>query len=52
MIREKLREIDKSEDIDVTAFESEFLDSVLYKYTGPLSKKQRAVADQMIERYL
>ena len=51
-LREQLREIDENEDLEVTSFEASFLESVLFKYSGPLSEKQRAVARDMIERYL
>ena len=50
-LREKLKKIDVL-DVDVSSFEASFLESVLFKYQGPLSEKQRAVARDMIERYL
>jgi len=50
-IREQLTEIDNGE-FEVSSYEANFLESVLYKYTGPLSERQRAVALEMIERYL
>lgn len=50
-LREQLLEIDELEE-DVTTFEGCFIDSVCFKYKGPLSEKQRAVAIEMIERYL
>lgn len=51
-IREKLRQIDSLTDIDVTTFEADFLESVLFKYDGPLSRRQRDVGTQMIQKYL
>ena len=50
-LREQLLEIDELEE-DVTTFEGCFIDSVCFKWKGPLSPKQRAVAKEMIERYL
>jgi hypothetical protein len=50
-LREQLLEIDELEE-DVTTFEGCFIDSVCFKYKGPLSEKQRTVAKEMIERYL
>lgn len=48
-----LRRIDEDEDIEVTDWEADFLDSVK-KMPKPrvLSPKQRAVAEKMIDRYL
>lgn len=51
-IREKLREIDDDEGIDVSAWEADFLESLLHKQTGPLSEKQRTAAQKMIDKYL
>lgn len=47
-----LRAIDEDDDLEVTDFEADFLDSVK-KMPKPrvLSPKQRAVAEKMIERY-
>lgn len=50
-IREGLKEIDENEDIDVDSWEAEFIENVVYKYQGPLSEKQRAKAEEIIERY-
>lgn len=51
-IRSALREIDSNEEITVTSFEADFLESVLFKFPHrPLSEKQRAVAQQILERY-
>lgn len=50
-LRERLTEIDKS-DVEVSDWEADFLENVLYEYKGPLSPKQRAVAERMIEKYL
>jgi hypothetical protein len=49
-LREKLREIDES-DHDVTKWEAEFLQSVVYAYGGSLSEKQRSAAIKIIGKY-
>lgn len=48
-----LKEIDESEDIEVSPWECEFLDSIK-KMPKPrrLTEKQKAKAEEMIERYL
>ena len=48
-----LRRIDEDDDIDVTDWEADFLDSVK-KMAKPrvLSPKQRAAAEKMVETYL
>lgn len=50
-LREELRDIDESEDVDVSEWEAEFIESVVYNYQGPLSDKQREKAEEIIERY-
>lgn len=49
-----LKEIDNSEDIDVTPWEANFLETCLRGYsTGRyLSERQIPVAEKMIEKYL
>ena len=49
-ILEELRLVDGG-DFDVTPWESRFLESVLYSRRGPLSKAQRRVALQIVEKY-
>jgi hypothetical protein len=39
-------------DQDVTTFEAEFIEGVLYKYDGPLTTGQRRVAHEIIKDYL
>ena len=52
-LRDKLKEIDELEEVDVSTWEAEFIESVVYKNKDwPLTSKQREVARQMIERYL
>lgn len=50
-IRKELRKIDDDDATDVTKFEAEFIDSVVYQYTGPLTPKQQNVAIRIIEKY-
>ena len=51
-LREQLTEIDNDDDIDVTAWEANFIDQVVYKQKTPLSSKQREIARRIIEEYL
>lgn len=47
-----LQELDESEDVTVTSWEANFIESVLYgEYHGPLSEKQKAVIYKMQDRY-
>lgn len=49
-IRLLLSDLDESEE-NVTKWEAQFLESVLYSFTGPLSPAQRAAAEKIIEKY-
>ena len=49
---ERLKEIDESDDIEVTSWEAEFLESMVYGGVARMSTKQRAVARRMIDQYL
>jgi hypothetical protein len=49
-IREQLEDLDNS-DVSVTSWEARFIDSVVYKQSGPLSESQRRAAGQIIEKY-
>jgi hypothetical protein len=49
-LRARLREIDEGEAA-VTEWEANFLESVVYKYHGPLSDRQRDAALELIDRY-
>lgn len=46
-----LRQLDADEDVTVTEWEADFLDSV-FKQTYPLTAKQIVIADRMIDQYL
>jgi len=48
---QSLKEIDERDDIDVTSWEADFLDTVINQWP-PLSSKQRDVACLMIDQYL
>lgn len=50
-IRNTLRDIDENEDIDVSSWEAEFIEGIVYDYEGPLSEAQRIKAKQIIEKY-
>jgi hypothetical protein len=49
-IREQLSAIDDSEAV-CSAWEGDFLENVLFRFKGPLTKSQRTVALRMIETY-
>lgn len=49
---EQLTEIDNDDDIDVTKWEADFIDTVVYKQKTPLTEKQRQIAERIIEEYL
>lgn len=50
-LREELRLLDTNEDVTVDSWEADFIESVVYKYKGPLSESQRKKAEQIIEKY-
>ncbi len=50
-IRDELIDIDRDEDVEVTSWEANFFESILYKYDGPLSPRQREAALRIMERY-
>lgn len=50
-LREQLLDIDNDEDTDVSRFEADFIESICFIYKGPLSAKQRATAQNIIDRY-
>lgn len=50
-IRDVLKEIDEDEDIDVNEWEAGFIESIVFRYTGPLSDAQREKALQLIDKY-
>lgn len=49
-LRAALREVDES-DHDVSKWEAEFLQSIVYDYQGSLSQKQRTSAIKIIQKY-
>jgi hypothetical protein len=50
-IREELRLIDVNEDVTVDSWEADFIESIVYKYKGLLSEKQRRKAMKIIWKY-
>lgn len=50
-LRAALKRIDEDEAVDVTKWEANFIESVVYTYAGPLSPKQRDVAEKIIDKY-
>jgi hypothetical protein len=50
-IRRRLRRLDESDSHDVTSWEANFIDSVVYQYDGPLSQKQIETAEVILDRY-
>lgn len=50
-LRDRLKTIDESTDVDVTGWEGEFLDNVVYKQQGRLTTKQRETALKILEQY-
>lgn len=53
-IKAALKEIDNSEDIEVSIWEANFLETCIRGYTAGryLSERQIEVAERMIEKYL
>jgi hypothetical protein len=49
-LRAMLEELDEA-DVDVTSWEAKFIENVCYNYRGPLSDRQREVAEEMLEKY-
>lgn len=50
-IKMLLMELDEDEDTDVTDWEANFLENVVYNHIGPLTAKQREAALNMLEKY-
>lgn len=50
-IREQLKAIDEDDDVDVTSWEADFIDSIVYQYKGWLTAPQRTTAIKIIEKY-
>lgn len=49
---DELKRIDADEDLEVTDFEADFLDTIIRSHQEYLSPKQRAVAKRMVDEYL
>lgn len=50
-IVEALKEIDDDESVDVTEWEADFIENVVFKWDGPLSKSQVITAENIIDKY-
>lgn len=48
--RDILRDID-SEDIEISEWETKFIENLLYQYKGRLSQRQKQVIQKMGEKY-
>lgn len=51
-IRDALKELDQSDEMEVDSWEAEFIEHVVYKYKGPLSDRQKKKAEDIIEKYM
>ena len=51
VLRERLIEVDNDEDLNISQWEAEFIESVCFQYDGKLSDKQRTMAKRIAERY-
>ncbi len=49
-IIDRLTDLDRDDDIEVTSWEADFLESVLYRQKG-ISPRQREVALEMLDKY-
>ena len=47
-----LLRIDQSDDIRVTKWEAEFIDSAVYKHAREWTVKQRAIAAKIADKYI
>jgi hypothetical protein len=50
-LRDRLKQLDESEDTDVSSFAAGFIESLVYKYHGPLSEAQREKAKEILDEY-
>lgn len=50
-IRELLQELDNDDDVNVSPWEAEFIENLVYDYGGLLSMKQRESALKILEKY-
>ena len=51
-LRNRLKELDESEDINVSSWEANFIERVVYKYPKrPLSEGQREKSKEILEQH-
>lgn len=51
-LRQKLKIIDKNEDVEVTNWEADFIESIVYKYPNrPLTARQMEISRKIINKY-
>jgi len=50
-LRSKMREIEEKWPLELSPFEGSFFDSLLRKWDGPLSEKQRKAAVNIVRKY-
>ncbi len=50
-LRDELTALDISEHVTVESWEADFIESVVFRYHGPLSEAQRKKAEQIVEKY-
>ena len=50
-IKERLKELDEREDIEVNSWEADFIENVLYKQSFEMSARQCCTALDMLEKY-
>ncbi len=51
LLRHRLKKLDESETVDVTQWEADFIESVVYRYDGPMSQRQQESALRIVEKY-
>ena len=50
-VRELLLDLDEDDEYEVSSWEADFLENILYNYDGPLSDNQHRVAINILEKY-
>lgn len=50
-LRDRLKELDESDDHEVTSWEAGFIETVVYNWSGDLSEKQRETALKILDKY-
>jgi len=50
-LRRQLKVIDDDPNVDVSSWEADFIENIVFNYAGPLSDKQREAAERIIDKY-